>query len=95
MAGLKPKNLFFHADRPRHADHNFLSHLPASGQAPFVWIGIVMPEVLEQPRLLHPALLALPPLSGLAIMTISGILKAPPDQPNLPTVINVLVCLRH
>lgn len=54
-----------------------------------------MPEVLEQPRLLHPALLALPPLSGIAIMTISRILKAPPDQPNLPTVINnVLVCLR-
>lgn len=54
-----------------------------------------MPEILEQPRLLHPALLALPAPAGLAIMTIRGILKAPPDQPNLPSVINnLLLCLR-
>lgn len=54
-----------------------------------------MPEILEQPRLLHPVLFALPAPAGLAIMTIRGILKAPSDQPNLLTVINnLLLCIR-
>jgi hypothetical protein len=53
-----------------------------------------MPVVIEQPRLLHPTLTALPTAAGVALIAVTGILKAPSDQPNLPTVIsNVLLCL--
>lgn len=54
-----------------------------------------MPEVLEQPRLLHPTFSALPTTTGVALIAITGILKAPADQPNLPAVIdNALRCLQ-
>ena len=54
-----------------------------------------MPEVLEQPRLLHPTFSALPTTTGVALIALTGILKAPADQPNLPTVINnALRCLQ-
>lgn len=53
-----------------------------------------MPVVIEQPRLLHPTLSSLPTAAGVALIALTGILKAPSDQPNLPTVIsNVLLCL--
>lgn len=53
-----------------------------------------MPQILEQPRLLHPCLSALPTATSVVLIALTGILKAPADQPNLPAVIaNVHRCL--
>lgn len=54
-----------------------------------------MPVVLDQPRLLHPSLTALPSATGALLLTLTGILKSPADQPHLPVVVaNVHRCLR-
>ena len=54
-----------------------------------------MPSVLEQPRLLHPSLIALPTTTGVVLFSLTSILKSPADQPNLPLVVaNVHRCLQ-
>jgi hypothetical protein len=54
-----------------------------------------MPLVLDQPRLLHPSLTALPSATGVVLLALTGILKSPADQPHLPVVIaNAHRCLQ-
>lgn len=48
--------------------------------------------VLELPRLLHPKLSGLSASVSSALLTIAKVLKAPPDQPNLATVLTNVVC---
>lgn len=53
-----------------------------------------MPSVLDQPRLLHPCLAALPSATGALLLSLTSILKSPADQPHLPVVVaNVRRCL--
>ena len=47
-----------------------------------------MPIVVEQPRLLNPAISALSNATGLALVSLVDLLAAPPDQPKLPRVLS-------
>lgn len=54
-----------------------------------------MPVVLDQPRLLHPSLTALPSTTGVVLLSLTSILRSPADQPHLPVVVaNVHRCLQ-
>lgn len=55
-----------------------------------------MPLILQQSHLLIPCVSSLPGETGSALVDLTAILHSPPDQPNLPKVIeNSLLCLHE